>query len=102
MEVHTAREIGLLVRGRRQELGWSQEQLAELAGVSRKWLWSLESGKGSVELSLVLATLEAVGLRWDIQPEGATASAAPGEAPPTVNIDSLIDELSTGDAPTAP
>src|SRR5882762_7287221 len=38
------REIGLLVRARREELGLSQERLAKLAGLSRATINQLETG----------------------------------------------------------
>ncbi len=65
MRIRTAREIGLLVREERTRQGISQDELAARAGVSRKWISELESGKESVELALALRTLNAleIGVR---------------------------------------
>ena len=40
-----ALEIGYVIKDRRAELGMTQAQLAETAGVSKRCLWSLELGQ---------------------------------------------------------
>lgn len=68
MAVRVPGDLGAAVRGRRRDLGWSQHRVADLADVSRRWLSSLESGKPSVELDLVLRVLDAVGLELRVYP----------------------------------
>lgn len=70
MKVNVVRDLGVLVRGRRVDLGLSQTALAARAGVSRRWLSSFESGKGSVELGLVLRTLAVLELGLHVEPVG--------------------------------
>ena len=55
-------EIGLCVRARRAQLKIGQVDVATRVGVSRQWIIALESGKGSIELGLVLKTFEILGL----------------------------------------
>jgi transcriptional regulator with XRE-family HTH domain len=43
-DIVTTREIGALIRGRRKELGLSQEQLAEMVGVSYQQIQRYENG----------------------------------------------------------
>jgi HTH-type transcriptional regulator/antitoxin HipB len=62
-----ARGIGQRISTRRKTLGITQEDLAELAGVSVRFLSSLEHGKASVRLSAVLAVLDALGLELTTQ-----------------------------------
>jgi HTH-type transcriptional regulator/antitoxin HipB len=62
MRIRTASDIGALVRHTRRQRGLSQEELAARAGVTRRWISALESGKARAELALVLATLDALGL----------------------------------------
>jgi HTH-type transcriptional regulator/antitoxin HipB len=69
--VTSARDIGDVVRERRQQLQLSQAQLAELAGVSRRWLLALETGKPTAQLDLVFRTIHALGLILDAAPEPA-------------------------------
>jgi len=57
MILHSAKDVGALVRDRRTELGLSQLQLAEKVGVSRVWLVQFEGGKPTAQLGLVLRTL---------------------------------------------
>lgn len=57
------RQIGQEVRARRTELGLTQQQLAELAGVSRKFVLRLEQGRAeAVFLRKLLDVLHALGL----------------------------------------
>lgn len=61
MILRTAKEVGALVRDRRTQLNWSQQELARKVGVSRIWVVALEKGKPSVQLGLVLQTLRELG-----------------------------------------
>lgn len=57
----TVRSLGLTVHRLRIEAGLSQQELADRAWVSRKWLNEFESGKSSVKASKVLDVLQALG-----------------------------------------
>jgi transcriptional regulator with XRE-family HTH domain len=46
-------EFGDRVRARRQELGWSQEQLALKANINRTYIASLEGGHRNPSLDLI-------------------------------------------------
>nr|WP_255284883.1 helix-turn-helix domain-containing protein [Rhodococcus jostii] len=48
---------------RRHQLGLTQAELADLAGVSRSSVQSIESGRGTVQLDLVEAAADALGCR---------------------------------------
>lgn len=65
--MQTVNSIRLAVRGKRGELGLSQEHVAQLAGVSRKWLSEFEQGKVNVDLGLVLRVLEVLDLEFSIE-----------------------------------
>jgi len=55
-----------VVRQRRRELGITQQDLADLAGVSVRFLRELEGGKQSIQLNAFLAVLDALGLEAKI------------------------------------
>jgi y4mF family transcriptional regulator len=55
-------ELGQLIIARRKKLGISQVELAEMSGVSERFVYSLENGKMSVSLEKVLAVTDALGL----------------------------------------
>jgi y4mF family transcriptional regulator len=57
-----ARELGKTVAQRRHGLGLSQLDLASLAGVSVRTLSSLERGKATVRLDILVAVLDVLGL----------------------------------------
>jgi HTH-type transcriptional regulator / antitoxin HipB len=62
MRVRTPKDIGLVIRERRRELGLDQAELARRVGVSRQWLVEIEGGKARAELGLVLRTLRELDL----------------------------------------
>jgi y4mF family transcriptional regulator len=58
------------VRSRRRHLGLRQDELADLAGVSERFVYALENGKRSVQLDKVIAVLSALGLHFELRPGG--------------------------------
>jgi y4mF family transcriptional regulator len=66
------RTLGAIVRQRRKALGWSQDRLAAAAGVSRPWLSAFEGGKASVEIGLVFAVLDALGMYVNVTSSSAS------------------------------
>lgn len=60
---HEHAGIGRTVRERRRQLGLRQEDLADLSGVSLRFVQALEAGKLSVQLDRVEAVLATLGLR---------------------------------------
>lgn len=96
MTIRSIRDIAAAVRGRRKELGLSQDQLAKRAGVSRKWISEFEAGKPTAELGLVLRVLDELGFRLELR-EGSDTDAARPRSRDAVDLDTLLDELRTSD-----
>jgi HTH-type transcriptional regulator/antitoxin HipB len=65
MPAHLA-QLATEVRARRRQLKLRQEELADLAGVSERFVYALENGKQTVQLDKVLAVLNALGLHLEI------------------------------------
>jgi HTH-type transcriptional regulator / antitoxin HipB len=63
--------LGRTIAQRRRDLAVSQEDLAALAGVSVRFLSSLERGKPTVRLDTLLAVLDALGLELRTPVRGA-------------------------------
>lgn len=59
--------LGQLLRIRRQILGLTQQQLAERAGVGRRFISELEGGKPTVELGRTLTVCRFLGLSLTAQ-----------------------------------
>lgn len=57
-----ATELGTTIESRRKVLRLNQEELAELAGVSVRFLRDLEHGKVSARLDKVFDVLDTLGL----------------------------------------
>lgn len=56
------------IRRRRLELGLRQDELAALAGVSTRFVHTLEQGKPTLRLDKILAVLGQLGLDLVLQP----------------------------------
>lgn len=54
--------LARIVRGRREELGLRQSELADLAGCSERFIHTIEHGKSSLRMDKVLDVLEVLGL----------------------------------------
>ena len=79
--ITTPRQLGAAIRQARLDAGLTQQELAERARVSRRWLGVMESGKAPrAELGHILAVLTTLGagLRLVDKPElsGEEALAA--------------------------
>ncbi|WP_158810896.1 helix-turn-helix domain-containing protein [Beijerinckia sp. L45] len=60
--------LGSFVCDLRRSLKIRQADLAQRAGVSRQWIVALEQGKPTLEVGLVLRTLETLGLDVTLTP----------------------------------
>ena len=60
-----AAKFGTLIRARRLELGWSQEELAHRAGLSRNYVSLIELGQADPALSAALSLAQSLGLSLD-------------------------------------
>jgi HTH-type transcriptional regulator/antitoxin HipB len=88
MGIESIHDLASAIKRRRLDLGLSQAEVAERAGVSREWVNSLEASKPTVELILVLRLLGALGLRINVTvPDpGETADGD------SIDLDALLDD----------
>ena len=54
--------VGLRVRRQRAEKGMSRKRLAEVSGVSERYLAQLESGQGNMSITLLRKVTTAIGM----------------------------------------
>jgi len=66
------------------------EQLAKKVGVNRRWVLEVERGKPRAEISLVLKTLDALGLSLSIDSKTAVRRRG-GPEIDSVDIDAIIE-----------
>ena len=69
-------DLAAEVRGRRGSLRLSQRDLAELAGVSERFVRFVEQGKRTVQLDSLLALLDTLGLELRVQTRTSAAARA--------------------------
>lgn len=67
MIIDTPKDFARLVRSRRKELGLTQAELAELAGVSARFVFDLEAEKPAVAFHLVRSVAKTLGLTIEMQ-----------------------------------
>ena len=66
------------VRRRREELGLRQNELAELANCSTRFVHTVEAGKATVRFDKLLAVLHVLGLRLSFATRGGAGGATSG------------------------
>ena len=82
-----ALEIGYAIKDARAELGLTQAQLANAAGISKRCLWSLELGQNyGVQLDKLLAVFKVLGLDLQIVASAAPASESAQERPKAFSV----------------
>lgn len=57
-------ELGVRIRARRKDLGWTQEELAANAGLDRSYVGGIERGERNITFTVLCEI--ASSLRWDI------------------------------------
>jgi HTH-type transcriptional regulator/antitoxin HipB len=60
-------DLAIDVRARRRDLGLTQLDVADLAGVSDRFVMELEQGKTTVRLDKLTAVLDAIGLTLRVE-----------------------------------
>lgn len=90
--LHSAPELGPVVRERRKSQSLRIDDAAGLLGVSVDLMSRLENGQGSVRLDKALAVLDGLGLTLMVLPkehpwvrEAASSSGSGGSDSPTVS-----------------
>ena len=73
--------VGERIRGRRGELGWTQDQLAQKAGLSKSFLSDLENGKRSVGANNLLDIARALGVSLDFLMTGTASQDQKSDVP---------------------
>jgi y4mF family transcriptional regulator len=65
--IANAKDMGLIVRSYRKAAGMSQQELADYAGVGRRFISDLENGKSTVAFGLVVNVAAALGIELVIR-----------------------------------
>lgn len=73
--------VGERIKKRRAELGWTQDQLAQKAGISKSFLSDLENGKRSVSAHNLLDLARALGVSLDFLMTGEVSQDQATEVP---------------------
>lgn len=78
------------VRSRRAALGLTQQDLADMAGVSERFVRFVEQGKASIQLDSLNAVLETLGL--ELQLTARTSQAARALSGPFTSRETGVGE----------
>ena len=73
--------VGERIKKRRAELDWTQDQLAQKAGISKSFLSDLENGKRSVGAENLLDIARALGVSIDFLMTGEASEKPVTEVP---------------------
>lgn len=66
-ETSSRERIGLLIKSVRQRKGLTQEQLAELSGITRSTISKIEAGKFNASIDLLEKLIKPLGAELDIK-----------------------------------
>ena len=72
--------LGGVVRARRRDLGLSQVDLAELAGVAVKTVYEIERGKATTQIDVLCRVLDVLGMRLTAVRDRPPVGARGGDA----------------------
>lgn len=67
-------DLGAAVRRRRNRLGLTQAELAEVAGVGKRFLSELERGKSTAEVGRVFRVVQVLGMDLQVAPRDRAAT----------------------------
>ncbi len=65
--IRTAEELGEQIRARRTAQGLTQTELADVSGVTLRFVSELENGKETAQLAGIQRVLAALGLNWYLE-----------------------------------
>lgn len=68
--IGTPTELGQAIRARRRELRLTQETVADLIGVHRAVVGQLKHGKSTIQLRIVLLTVQVLGMDVELRRRG--------------------------------
>jgi HTH-type transcriptional regulator / antitoxin HipB len=90
MRLRTIADLGTAIRSARLSRGWTQDQLAERAGVSRRWISEIEGGKLTAQIGKILVALEALDIELHYD---ATVQPDRPHEPRSIDLDLVLEEL---------
>lgn len=61
-QIETSADYGELIRRRRKQLGYTQEEIAQFTGLSPRLIGELERGKDSAGISKYLTVAQGLGI----------------------------------------
>lgn len=68
--IKTAKDLGLLIKQRRKEMGLTQTELAGICKVGNRFLVELEAGKPTIQFDKALYVAANVGLELSVRKKG--------------------------------
>jgi len=69
MIIGNARDVGAILRQARVSKGLTQQQVAQMLGVTRQWVASVEAGAPTARLGLVVDALRCVDVLLETRPD---------------------------------
>jgi y4mF family transcriptional regulator len=84
--------VGERIKKRRTELGWTQDQLAQKAGISKSFLSDLENGKRSVSADNLLDIARVLSLSLDYLMKGEETEPKSAEVQIPASLAAFAEE----------
>ena len=62
LKVRDSYALGQIIQQSRMQQGFSQRELADMLGISQKWVWEMEQGKPGILMDRLFLILEKTGV----------------------------------------
>lgn len=73
-KIRSSYTLGQVIQQSRMQQGFSQRELANILGISQKWVWEMEQGKPGLLMDRLFVILEKTGVTLSAEFEVKDAS----------------------------
>ncbi len=70
MKINDAGGFGEMIKKRRKKLGYTQQYICEMSGISASFISNLENGKATIELGKAIYLANLLGLDVELNERG--------------------------------
>lgn len=70
MKIHDVKSFGQMIKMRRKKLGYTQQYVCRMSGISASFISDLENGKETIELGKAIYLANLLGIDLELKERG--------------------------------
>ena len=70
MKIHDVKAFGQMIKTRRKKLGYTQQYVCQMSGISASFISDLENGKETIELGKAIYLANILGIDIELKERG--------------------------------